>query len=245
MEEIRTRLIQLGLKGFNKGILDDEKLKHYCKTRDSFFHRIECILLSRNHLRRLMESIKKYLDANPNAIIPGKDSINLMNSIKLESSYFLENFIFHLISSLDHIKDIVSFFYVDINRAGSLRRTLYTQIKKAKHRFVNLKILDFVENPSFYWLITESGQQGFYQYRANIYHHLSGLCNIQLSYKYEESEGASTYAKVEVPSKLAEIRPDIDSSDIVFFVNKIIEDYTVYILALINAIDQDIDSVHP
>jgi len=240
MDDIRKRLVALGINGLNKKILDEEKMKYFCNVRDSFIHRLSCLVLAKNYLTRMMAEVEKHINKDENLIMPTNESIALMNSLSLDTTYHLENFVFHLISSLDHIKDIVALFYKDINRAGSLRKTLYAQVvKNSQGRFDNKKILEFTKKDDYNWLITSCGKKGFYQYRANIYHHLSKLCDIKLKWKFDRDEGASSSANVGIPKTLWEIRKDLSSADILFFVNQIIKDYEIYLLDLIDSIESD------
>lgn len=242
MKNIKDSLIKLGIDGLNKGILiDGENLKYFFSIRDSFFHRLDCIILTQNHLKRLMSELGKYLNENPNAVAPTRESIDLMRALALETTYFLENFIFHLLSSMEHLKDIVSLFYKDINLSKTLRKTLYIQVLGNKQeRFKDKEILKFVKNNKYNWLITSCGKKGFYQYRANIYHNLSKLCDVGLNFTYNaEDKTSSTTSKIGVPQKLWEIRQDLKKDNLVDFMDNIIKDYIEYISNLIKVINRD------
>lgn len=238
MDEIAEKLKKVLLLRITQDKLnwDSEEWKRWIRIRESFLHKVESIIISKTYLESYIKNInKKTLDIDSNM---NQEIMKLLYNSRRMSTYFLENLLYHMLSSLDCFAKIIPYFYKDL-RATSTLRNMYISIYKQKgDKLKWQEITKFIENKEYHWLINKEGQ-GFYKYRADIYHDLSKLCDTSHSVTFKANEATSELI-INLPEELVKIKGYNKEIKISEFTENLWRDYKQYILGLLNIIEMDI-----
>ncbi len=238
MDEISEKLRQIILYNVNNGILnlDSEGWKKWVKIRESFLHKVESIIISKIYLENYVKSInKKRIDIDSNM---NKEIMKQLYDSSRISTYFLENMLYHMLSSLDCLAKIIPYFYKDLQATNTLHKMYNSIYKQKEEKFKRKEILNFIENKENHWLINKEGQ-GLYNYRAEIYHNISKMCDTSHIVTFKANEAISELI-INTPEKLVKIKGHNKEVKISEFTELLWGDYKQYILALFNTIELDI-----
>jgi hypothetical protein len=248
MDKINEKLTNLAINGYNKKIIDfDSKdwnkrpFSHniWTEYRKSFQNKTNFVIISKN---TLINHIKNLQNKTNELEYDNKIIRELLHNSSLESTYLLETYIYHILSSLDNLTKLVFVFYKDLNKSNSVR-VLYKSILKQSDKFKDTELLKVINNEKYSWLVSKETKKGLYGYRGKIYHHISKICNSQFTRKYSNKK-VKNELKIKLPKELISLKKLNEEIPIIEFVEIIWEEYEIYINDFLSALVKDLEKLN-
>jgi len=242
MKDIITILQELTIYYLNKsnGDTSNQDYKRLIEVKNSFMDKLNFITINQNIILNLIQLKKDKIEkvAGQNIFLIHSEIINVSQI----STCFLENIIYHMLSSLETLSKLLAIFYEDIpyNQKMTMR-SAYNSIKKQKNtKLKDKEIVKLIQKVEYHWLLNPSNEEGIYNYRGNIYHHVSKMCKVSHSVTWDK-EGNVNNEKLKVlpPKELFSLFKK-DEIEFVEFLSFVLESYNTYILELLNVIKKDI-----